>query len=326
MNLINILKNTDLVVDGCGASRPKFSIMIPTYNRCMLLKRAVLSAVNQIGFDEYEVVVVDNCSDSYQFECARLFILSLLPRNIKLFRNKKNLGMFQNWNMCIIIARAEFMTILNDDDLLSPYFCCHLDKTDKYNLVIFKNRIQSIESDCCKFDCDRDADIQILTRGDFMIGNPANGSLGVIFNKNSALDIGGYIEKCWPTSDYDFLYRYYCRFGGAIVNSVQCVYGWGVNESLSIVVIRGFLLNDYNFRSEIIRKFSPNEFIRIISYFINKMQSYAIAISHYEEINKNFNAAIELRRIGIKSIVVKNQKLLSISKKLIYWFWKKYYR
>ena len=43
---------------------PLFSIVIPTYNRSELVQGAVRSILDQT-FDDYEVVVSDNCSQDY---------------------------------------------------------------------------------------------------------------------------------------------------------------------------------------------------------------------------------------------------------------------
>ena len=47
-------------------------------------------------------------------------------------------------------------------------------------------------------------DIREIKLADLIIGNPVTGTLGVIFNKNSAINIGGFNENYWPSSDYLF--------------------------------------------------------------------------------------------------------------------------
>lgn len=71
----------------------------------------------------------------------------------------------------------------------------------KYSLVVLKNKIEQIGVSNVAGDhfsapsgkvCD-------LTLADFLIANPANGSLGVIFNKQKALEIGGY--RCFEVAN-----------------------------------------------------------------------------------------------------------------------------
>ena len=65
-----------LVLDGCSVLRPKFSIMIPTYNRSELLKRSIFSALRQSCLDDFEVVVVLLCQNKYShkhFEYSLLY-------------------------------------------------------------------------------------------------------------------------------------------------------------------------------------------------------------------------------------------------------------
>jgi glycosyltransferase involved in cell wall biosynthesis len=93
-----------------------FSVVIPTFNRVDLLRQALASALNQADFDDYEVLVVDDCSEdgtwSYlqSIECPRLRIL----------RNKLNLGMGLNWKKAIESSRGHFIYILQDDDRALP--------------------------------------------------------------------------------------------------------------------------------------------------------------------------------------------------------------
>jgi glycosyltransferase involved in cell wall biosynthesis len=311
-----------LVLDGCSILRPKFSIMIPTYNRSELLKRSIFSALRQSCLDDFEVVVVDNCSEKFHFERIYSFVSSLLPANIRLYRNNKNIGMFQNWNMCIYLARSDSITILNDDDLLSPFFCRYFDKILIHNLVILKNKIELLGAAVTSFENDPAPRIELLNIAAFLKGNPANGSLGVIFDKQKAIKIGGYRPECWPTSDYDFLYRYYRKYGGVLVHSIQCAYGWGVNESLSLSVIQQFLFNDYYFRLKIIRCEVNNSALRYILYLLNNLQSYCVAFFHYEYLNADFCASKELRRLGFKFFPLKNRKILFFIKKIIDKCWK----
>lgn len=48
---------------------PKITIAIPTYKRPELLKEALDSAINQIGYTEYEIIVVDNDRSGIRVDC-----------------------------------------------------------------------------------------------------------------------------------------------------------------------------------------------------------------------------------------------------------------
>jgi glycosyltransferase involved in cell wall biosynthesis len=111
-----------LLFSGADRAAPVVSIAIPTYQRASFLIEATRSALRQDFGRPFEIVIFDNdpASDSLQL------LLEALPElehaNFRYFRNDENIGMFGNWNRCIEQSRGEWLTILNDDDLLDPNF------------------------------------------------------------------------------------------------------------------------------------------------------------------------------------------------------------
>lgn len=91
----------------------KFSIVITTYNRLDLLKRAVKSALNQTI--NCEVVVADDGSNDGTEE----YIKSLGDR-VVYHRNLINLGHSSTVNAGINLASGDWIKLLDDDDYLAP--------------------------------------------------------------------------------------------------------------------------------------------------------------------------------------------------------------
>lgn len=96
---------------------PLFSICIPTFNRREMLCQAIRSAINQT-YDNIEVVISDNASDDGTSEAVR----ALADPRIRYFRNDTNIGGAGNWERCVHLARGQFFSWLQDDDLLLPHF------------------------------------------------------------------------------------------------------------------------------------------------------------------------------------------------------------
>jgi glycosyltransferase involved in cell wall biosynthesis len=95
------------------------AIVIPTYRRPKLLRRAVRSALAQTHAD-LEVWVYDNASgDETKAVVAELAAVD--PR-LHYYRHKRNLGSFENFRYAIEHVRTDFFSILADDDLLLPDF------------------------------------------------------------------------------------------------------------------------------------------------------------------------------------------------------------
>lgn len=97
---------------------PLISIVIPTWNRPVLVARLVESINAENKKEDIEIVVVDN--DSKQENWAQLKQLATAHQNVRLFRNPVNIGMTPNWNKAIEYARGRWIGFMCDDDLLKP--------------------------------------------------------------------------------------------------------------------------------------------------------------------------------------------------------------
>ncbi len=110
----------------------KFSIVITTYNRLNLLKRAINSALNQSIPCEI-VVVDDNSSDGTQEYVTtlkrKLSVTS--EKTIVYHRNQSNLGHSQSVNAGVSLASCEWIKPLDDDDYLAPNCLAQLNQAIK---------------------------------------------------------------------------------------------------------------------------------------------------------------------------------------------------
>ncbi|MEM9923470.1 MAG: glycosyltransferase family 2 protein [Cyanobacteria bacterium P01_D01_bin.50] len=98
----------------------KFSVVITTYNRLNLLKRAINSALNQTI--ECEVIVADDCSSDGTAEYVKNFKEQLPPRQqqrIVYTGNTTNCGHAATVNAGISLAQGEWIKFLDDDDYLA---------------------------------------------------------------------------------------------------------------------------------------------------------------------------------------------------------------
>lgn len=99
----------------------KFSIVITTYNRLNLLRRAIDSALAQTI--SCEVVVVDDCSsdgtqDYVQKQCEAL--TNMDDNRLIYHRNHTNLGHSKSVNQGVELATGKWIKLLDDDDYLAP--------------------------------------------------------------------------------------------------------------------------------------------------------------------------------------------------------------
>ncbi|BAY21324.1 glycosyl transferase family protein [Calothrix sp. NIES-2100] len=91
----------------------KFSVVITTYNRLNLLKRAIESALNQTI--PCEVVVADDCSSDE----TETYVKSL-GKSVVYHRNEVNKGHAATVNAGVEKASGDWIKFLDDDDYLAP--------------------------------------------------------------------------------------------------------------------------------------------------------------------------------------------------------------
>lgn len=92
---------------------PLFSIVIPTYNRSDLVHGAVRSVLAQT-FEDFEVVVSDNCSDDETGTVVRGF---RDPR-VRYVRTPTHWSIANSWEFARAQARGRLVMMLSDDDAL----------------------------------------------------------------------------------------------------------------------------------------------------------------------------------------------------------------
>lgn len=230
---------------------PKVTIAIPTFKRADLLKEALDSAINQIEYDNFDILVVDNNPER---GCDTEQLMNLYNNyRISYYKNEENIGMFGNWNRCIELSTGEYITILNDDDKLeSNYLKCVLEiLLNKPNLdaLIVGHKIIDSDGNLIFEHKNDKLKINKVIPLDLQLGNVNPGSLGILFNRESLLKIGGYDEKFYPSSDYMFLVKYLVHFSHIFYSSSLLTnYRIGFNESIKIATLQGFIETDKKIR------------------------------------------------------------------------------
>jgi glycosyltransferase involved in cell wall biosynthesis len=93
------------------------SVIIPTYNRAEMLREAIKSVLCQT-YDNFELLILDNCSPDHTPDVVALFSDS----RIKYVRHQCNIGAMANWTYGVQWAQGKYLSILGDDDKYFPQF------------------------------------------------------------------------------------------------------------------------------------------------------------------------------------------------------------
>ena len=93
---------------------PKISVCIPTYNYAEYIGQAIDSVLMQ-DYDDYELIVIDDCSSDTTRDVVDGYIKKGDPR-IRLVVNETNRGLVGNWNYSLELAKGEYIKFLFADD------------------------------------------------------------------------------------------------------------------------------------------------------------------------------------------------------------------
>ncbi len=239
---------------------PKVSITIPTYRRPELLKEAVESAINQDGYEDYEIIIVDN-DITGEFAAQIIEMLkSFASDKVVYYRNQENIGMFGNWNRCIELATGEWMTILNDDDVLFKHYLISM--TSNYKTA---NRIE-----CCHriFQCEDELRfcknlqfsnntplLKMSTYFVYILDNFNGCQHSILFQIEKGKLVGGFNSDFYPSADYVFnaMYAFYFKEVYRLDQKL-CGYRVSVGESLKPSTKFGFFRIYYLFGHFLLQK------------------------------------------------------------------------
>ncbi len=104
-------------------STPRFSIVIPTRNRARYLQHAIRCAASQVH-ESLEIIVSDNDSADE----TRAVVEPYLNGRTRYVNTGRTLCMPDSWEFALAQARGEFVTVLSDDDAISPELCDRIER------------------------------------------------------------------------------------------------------------------------------------------------------------------------------------------------------
>lgn len=126
-----------------GGTEPFFSVVVPTYNREKFIERTLRSIQNQT-FSDFEVIIVDDCSQDNTIDVIAPF---LKDQRFQLIQNPENYERAKSRNRGMNLAKGNFLTLLDSDDLM--YENCLLDAhqfaTVNREFKFFRNYFEMVD-------------------------------------------------------------------------------------------------------------------------------------------------------------------------------------
>lgn len=105
-------------------ARPKWSVMIPTYNAAETIAETLRSVLaHGPAAENAQIAVVDNVSTDDTLAIVTEVCQTVgASDRVEVYQNESNLGMAGNWTACVCKARGELVHILHADDYVRPGF------------------------------------------------------------------------------------------------------------------------------------------------------------------------------------------------------------
>jgi glycosyltransferase involved in cell wall biosynthesis len=205
---------------------PLITTIIPTYRRPQLLKRAILSVLNQT-YSNFQVCIYDNASGDETAEIVKE--LAKKDPRVKYYCHPENIGGGKNLNFGLSKVDTSYFSILSDDDILLPdFYEKALNGFQRYPEAGFIATQTLIA---------KEEKILNISYGDYeeKLYRPPEGLLkisnfglttwtGVLFKKEVRDKIGLLDEQVGGPSDFDFLLRITSVFPYVVLKSPGAIF------------------------------------------------------------------------------------------------------
>jgi glycosyltransferase involved in cell wall biosynthesis len=183
--------------------QPLVSVIIPTYKRSELLRRAVDSVKNQTYLN-VEIIVVDDANEN---KVRELFVNDT---EVILLVNETNKGGCFSRNRGIKESKGEFINFLDDDDILYPT------KIEKqvHHIQLNPNNVENLGFVTCHTNDGRSG--EIVKKENRVKGNihknllrkfSLTGIESVLYKKEALIKVDGFDEQMVSSQEYDLLIR-----------------------------------------------------------------------------------------------------------------------
>lgn len=177
------------------------TVIILTYNKAHFVSESIQSVLAQ-NYTNLEIIVIDDASTDSTKEFLELFLKN---NQIRFIQNKKNIGISQNRNYGVFLAKGKFVAMLDGDDVWLD--CDKLTKQVKYleenpecgAVGTWVVQIDEYGSNIKKIAYEEKDE---SLRKSILYRNPmANSS--VLFRREVAQRVGGYDDSLVTMEDHD---------------------------------------------------------------------------------------------------------------------------
>lgn len=187
---------------------PKISVIMSVFDQDVFLKDAIKSILNQT-YTNLELLIVDDCSTDNSFK----IINSFNDARIKIYQNKKRIGLSKNLNFLINKSKGKYIARMDGDDISEENRLEEqvkfLNNDNQLCLVgcwskIIDSKNNEIGRLCYPVESSNIREV-ILSYNPFV--HPS-----IMFRKDTLIKLGGYDEQLILSQDYDLFLRLVIKY------------------------------------------------------------------------------------------------------------------
>lgn len=288
--LADIKDSTSLLAASGDDTRvPIVTIAVPTFKRLEFLVTSIGSALRQDFDRPYQILIVDDDPQSSLADQLLERLPKLRASNFRYFVNDQNLGIYDNYNQGLVLADSDWITFLDDDDILDPDFLSSL-----FAIIDKKPHIEALMPSKTIFDERQGrnwspenrplawriakrvlaewvflgAQVRRIRVRKFFWGAVIGGVGGFLFKRERAIEAGGLYSEQFPASDFWMMARFAKLFG--VYQARQVTYRIRIREnetSRPATVLKG-LRWGYKLQTHLVGREVPRWYARLLPLLI----------------------------------------------------------
>lgn len=220
------------------------TIILPVYNHPQeFIRRAVQSALKQIGSYEYQLLVIDDYASQKSPTDTEIYLRKLNDPRVVYYKNEENMGVFANWNRAVILSNSTWVSFLHSDDFLKDNYL------ESMKRIIDENpNIDQLACNYKKLDFihdNIDVSKEIIGGGGYStlrkvkyeeyLYNMITSVKGSFYRREKLIEIGGFRSQGdgIGLDDYPLMMRYAYYYNTYLVEKILYLNSWGYNDSLN---------------------------------------------------------------------------------------------
>ncbi len=199
-------------------STPKISFIVTCYNKALYLKECLLSIKEQ-SYVNKEIVVVDDCSTDESVSVIENFKAENPDIDVKIVRNKQNVGQLTSFLNGVKVADGEFVTLTDGDDVLFSEFAAAHIKTHLNTTVALTSARQ--------IEIDEDGTVHSMKSSDCPFLSLENFSENVKFTPDmfsTDFETKDFEVKVLDSKKYSFATWHWSPSSSAVIRKSVCDY------------------------------------------------------------------------------------------------------